>query len=221
MKKAANPYSRTKTPRLYEVWRSMKKRCLLPTNDYYYRYGGRGITICDEWMDFPVFAEWAYANEYDENAPKGQCTLDRIDNDGNYEPSNCRWATRKQQENNVSTNVKVEFEGEVRTIAEWADILALNKTQLSYLYHLKRRGESIPDYLHTVKYNPEELKNIHLRKDWVGERFGKLTVIGDGEPRISPKGHKSLTWICKCDCGNVKTIARTSLRAGKTKAAVA
>ena len=195
----------------------MKKRCLLSTHDYYYRYGGRGITICEEWLDFPTFAKWAYENGYDENAPKGQCTLDRIDNDGNYEPANCRWATRKQQENNISTNVRVEFEGEVKTVAEWRDELGLTETQVAYLYHLNRCGKSLSDYLHIVKYAPEELENIHLKRDWIGQRFGKLTVIGDGEPYISPKGRKCPTWICKCDCGNEKTIIRSSLTSGRTK----
>lgn len=162
MKRTPSLYSRTKTPRLYNVWRSMKKRCLLTTHDYYYRYGGRGIRICDEWMDFPTFARWAYENGYDENAPKGKCTLDRIDNNGNYEPSNCRWVSAKEQQHNKCDNILVEFEGEIKTIAGWRDYFGLNKTQLSYMYHLKRYGRPIHEYLKIVKYNPEKLKDIHI-----------------------------------------------------------
>lgn len=87
--------------RLYKVWNAMKERCYTTTAHNYYLYGGRGITICDEWRnDFQAFYDWAMANGYDENAPFGQCTIDRIDVDGNYEPSNCRWVDAKTQMNN-------------------------------------------------------------------------------------------------------------------------
>ena len=75
--------------RLYAVWRGMKQRCNDPNSDNYYRYGGRGISVCDEWVsDFTAFEKWAMENGYDETAPQGKFTVDRINNDGNYEPSN-------------------------------------------------------------------------------------------------------------------------------------
>lgn len=96
-KKGGATHGKTNT-RLYHVWRGMKQRCLDPNHKNYHRYGGRGITICDEWMDdFPAFEKWAIDNGYDAMAPRGHCTLDRIDNDGNYEPDNCRWATAQVQ----------------------------------------------------------------------------------------------------------------------------
>jgi hypothetical protein len=86
----------------------MKHRCLNPNDDYYYRYGGRGITICDAWRhDFQAFYGWAMANGYDENAPKYQCTIDRIDNDKGYSPDNCRWTDMATQNRNKSNNRKV------------------------------------------------------------------------------------------------------------------
>lgn len=82
--------------RLYCIWRGMKIRCLVPTNKDYPNWGGRGITICNEWLnDFAAFRDWSLDNGYDEHL-----TIDRINNDGNYEPSNCRWITIQEQARN-------------------------------------------------------------------------------------------------------------------------
>lgn len=77
--------------RVYNIWRLMKRRCLNPNDSSYYAYGGRGIKVCNEWMHSDAFIKWAYANGY-----KDDLTIDRIDEDGNYEPSNCRWITRSE-----------------------------------------------------------------------------------------------------------------------------
>lgn len=86
--------------RLYGVWRDMKLRVLNPNHKSYALYGGRGVKICDEWMDFEKFHDWAMASGYNPEAPFGKCTIDRIDVNGNYEPSNCRWVDMKVQSNN-------------------------------------------------------------------------------------------------------------------------
>lgn len=78
--------------RLYTCWASMKARCNYESNPFYQRYGGRGITYCEEWENFEPFMRWALANGYSDSL-----TLDRIDNDGNYSQDNCRWATQQQQ----------------------------------------------------------------------------------------------------------------------------
>lgn len=87
--------------RLYGVWHGMVNRCTNPNTINYNDYGGRGIKVCEEWLNsFQLFSEWATVNGYDEQAPRGQCTLDRIDPDGDYSPQNCRWVDMKTQINN-------------------------------------------------------------------------------------------------------------------------
>lgn len=78
----------------------MRHRCANSNDASYKYYGGRGITVCEEWGDYERFRNWALANGYDPNAPQGECTIDRIDVNGNYEPSNCRWVDMKTQNAN-------------------------------------------------------------------------------------------------------------------------
>lgn len=90
--------------RLYKVWETMNERCSNPAFTGHKYYHDKGVTVCDEWKDFSRFKEWAYANGYDDTTPmySHQCTIDRIDPDGNYEPSNCRWVDAVMQNNNRS-----------------------------------------------------------------------------------------------------------------------
>jgi len=113
--------------RLYNVWCAMKRRCNNSSVPEYKNYGGRGIKVCDEWnADYSAFKGWAYASGYDPKLPRGQCTIDRIDVNGDYEPSNCRWVTQKQQMNNVRHNVHIEHNGETHTPSEWAEMYGMN-----------------------------------------------------------------------------------------------
>ncbi len=128
--------------RIYSVFSKMKDRCNNPNNPSYPRYGGRGITICNEWLDNPeTFFEWAYNNGYDESASYGQCTIDRIDNSKGYFPENCRIVNEKIQSNNRRSNHLIEHNGEVKTLAEWRDFFGM--TQSKAYYHLVQKGRSI------------------------------------------------------------------------------
>lgn len=104
--------------RLYNIWNKINYRCTNKKHIAYHRYGGRGISVCEEWAnDFAKFSEWALANGYDKNL-----TLDRHpDNNGNYEPSNCRWATAKQQMRNRRSNREATAFGETKLLCEWAE----------------------------------------------------------------------------------------------------
>lgn len=123
--------------RLYTIWACMKNRCSCSNNTHFNCYGGRGIKVCDEWKDFENFQIWAVNNGYGENL-----TLDRIDNDGNYEPSNCRWVTRKEQSFNRRTNHIIEFNGEQRPLGQWAEIFGIHprtiKDRLGYGWSVEK-----------------------------------------------------------------------------------
>ena len=116
---------------LFRIWCDMRKRCTNPNQKHYHRYGGRGITVCEEWQSFELFYKWAMANGYQDNL-----TIDRIDNNGNYEPNNCRWSTQKEQQNNRSTNKLITFDGETLNLTQWSE-----KTGISYRKLVDRLGK--------------------------------------------------------------------------------
>lgn len=121
---------RSKHP-LYGVWNQMMGRCYRKNSSFYHRYGGRGIKVCDEWHDFWNFAKWSESV----GGRPDKMEIDRIDNDGDYCPENCRWATRKQQVRNRSTNVYIEYNGKRQTIAEWCEETGMNWQTLSNRYN--------------------------------------------------------------------------------------
>ena len=122
--------------KLYKVWKGMRQRCLNPNKKNYKNYGGRGITMCKEWLDnFEVFEKWAYESGYSDGL-----SIDRIDNDGNYEPSNCRWTTPFVQANNRRTCHLLTFNGETHNIREWARIIGVRET---VIHQRLKRGWSI------------------------------------------------------------------------------
>lgn len=98
----------------------MISRCENEYETSYPRYGAKGISVCDEWHDFLTFYQWAMDAGYSD-----ELTIDRVDSRGNYCPDNCRWATYKQQARNQSSNIMVEYKGETKTLAEWAEIYSL------------------------------------------------------------------------------------------------
>jgi len=116
--------------RTHIIWMNMLDRCRRPNNKNFHQYGGRGISVCQRWDRFENFL--ADMGE----APKG-LTLDRIDNDGNYEPGNCRWATKKEQCNNKRTTVTMTLDGLTMRLEQWATVKGLT---LAAIYHRRCRG---------------------------------------------------------------------------------
>ena len=127
---------------LYQTWARMKRRCYNKNGDKYHRYGGRGIRMCEQWIDNPeVFIKWSLDNGYSEGL-----TIDRKDNDGNYSPDNCRWITKKDQAYNRSTNVVVTSRGITASISEFSDI---SKVARSTVSNRIKAGWSLDDAIWT------------------------------------------------------------------------
>ena len=115
----------TNTP-LFRTWSNAKSRCCDVNSVPFKDYGGRGITVCDEWKnDFQAFYDWAISSGY-----KAGLTLDRIDNNKGYSPDNCRWATMKEQSNNRRNNAHLVFRGERKTVTQWAEDTGISRNTL-------------------------------------------------------------------------------------------
>lgn len=142
--------------RLYRIWLNMRQRCTNRKNPAYANYGGRGISICDEWSNYSVFEDWAYANGYRE-----YLTIDRIDVNGNYCPDNCRWVTRAEQSNNRRPlpprertaeyyhsmynrpKPTYEIDGILHTSAEWAAIAGITQKLFLKRWEAGKRGQDL------------------------------------------------------------------------------
>lgn len=133
-------HNQSKT-RLYKIWAGIKSRCTNPKSTRFENYGGRGITFYKEWENFESFYEWAVNNDYEDNL-----TIERIDNNGNYEPSNCRWVDYYEQSHNKRNNVYFTYKNETHCLREWANILNIKPMTL---YNRYRKGWSVERMLST------------------------------------------------------------------------
>lgn len=129
--------------KLHDCFLRIKRRCYNKNHKNYKYYGGRGITICDEWlMDSNNFVKWALENGWNETL-----TIDRIDNEKGYSPENCRWSTKLQQANNKRNNIFFEYNGKTQTLAQWCRELNLNYKYVHYL--IKNKNKSFKE---AIKY---------------------------------------------------------------------
>ena len=126
--------------RIYLEWQGMKARCYNKSDARYADCGGRGITVCDQWKNsFEAFYEWAMENGYQK-----ELSIDRIDNNGNYCPENCRWATPKEQSRNRRSNVNITIGNSTRTLTEWCEIFHVDYANVSAKYR-RNRNATIDD----------------------------------------------------------------------------
>lgn len=155
--------------RIYKIHKNMVGRCLNKNDMHFEEYGKRGIKVCDEWVNsFENFYKWAIENGYND-----ELTLDRIDVNGNYEPLNCRWSTIIEQNNNKRNNRYIEYNGETKTITQWAREYNIKEGTLRA--RIDRYGIDFEKAL-----TPSSTK---LRKNNNGKRI-KVTNIESGEEKI-------------------------------------
>lgn len=163
----------TKT-KLYYTWYGIISRCYNKNNKEYANYGGRGISMCDEWRySFSTFRDWAYKTGYDEKLSKKECSIDRIDPNGNYEPSNCRWVTAKQQNNNRTNNIYITYDGETHTLSEWSEITGIKYFTLIGRYKKGMKGEKL------FALEDERIKGTKIQKQMILDYIklnGSITV---------------------------------------------
>lgn len=182
--------------RLREIWYNAKRRCTNPNSTCYANYGGRGITFCEEWLNFDTFKKWAVQNGYAENL-----TIERLDVNKGYCPSNCTWVTNKQQQRNRTDNHLITVDGETKPLSEWCEIY--HKCANTVTKRI-RKGMTAKEALLThTKPNIKDLK---------GMRFGRLVVIG-----FAYTNNNSAYWNCVCSCGNKKVVKGSNLTSGACK----
>lgn len=147
--------------RLYRIWSGMRSRCGNETHSSYHNYGARGIMVCEEWEhSYPAFKKWAIENGYDENAKRGDCTLDRIDVNGNYCPENCRFISNAEQCNNTRRNHLVTLNGETKTFTQWLNEIGIER---STVYGRIDRGWPIYEAFFTPVNSREHWKRRSTR----------------------------------------------------------
>lgn len=129
--------------KIYEVWKTMKQRCNNPNSQSYKNYGGRGIKVCDDWNNsFESFFNWSMQNGY-----SPELSIDRIDNNGNYCPENCRWTTRYIQSRNRRTNHYITFNNETKIIVDWAKYFNIAPGRISSRIS---KGQDIQKYFQSL-----------------------------------------------------------------------
>ena len=167
-----------KHKRLHNVWWGMKQRCNSASHTAFKYYGGKGIKVCEEWLDFENFCKWAMENGYNPTAKKGECTLDRIDVNGDYCPQNCRWVGMKTQGNNKTDNHWITMDGETKTLQQWAEEYGKTgkrvSTRISRGWNEEKAVKAPNDYhSHYLTINGRTM----TAKEWANETGVNYSVI--------------------------------------------
>jgi len=169
--------------RLKDTWKNMKARCFNKKKKEYKNYGGRGITVCAEWSsNFMSFYEWAMVNGY-----RSDLTIDRIDVNGNYEPSNCRWATDWEQRRNTRRNHYITIDGITKVVADWSKELGIPDYKVVRIY--EKRNSRI--------YNVRNERPVIQVDIKTGEQVGEYKSIVVAAKAIKLKSASNITQCCK------------------------
>lgn len=182
----------------------MKERCYNKNSKSYERYGGRGIYICDEWLNDPeLFEKWSIENGFEKGL-----AIDRIDNDGPYSPDNCRYVTLKENNQNRRSSKWYTINGETKNLQQWCDFYNIKR---STVVTRLENGWPIEKALSEPVASRER-----DRESLIGMRFFRLAVIGYAGDEFIGKDNNS-RWICKCECGNEIIVSTYKLKSGHTK----
>lgn len=154
----SNYTSKHKHP-LYSTWRNMKTRCYNNKANNYHNYGGRGIKVCDRWLGKDGFWNFIYDME---DKPENNYSLDRIDNDKNYTPENCRWTDKSTQLNNKRINIIITLNNESKTLKEWSNYLGIKYETLRARFIAGLPPEKI--LLKEIRRHSQEMRNIYYVK---------------------------------------------------------
>ena len=190
--------------KVYHRYRHIIDRCYNTNNKSYKRYGGRGIQVCKEWLDdYQSFETWALSHGFYENE-----SIDRIDNDGNYEPDNYRFVSLAENNQNRSTSKFYTIDGQIKNLQQWCNEYSISRgTVNTRLEH----GWSIEDALSSPIKSAER-----DRTSLLGKRFGRLVVLEyAGDDHIGSDNNSA--WVCKCDCGKTAIVSDGKLKSGHTK----
>lgn len=185
-----------KRKRLIHTLCHMKDRCLNERCKSFQDYGGRGITVCDEWLNDPdAFVRWSLSHGYREGL-----AIDRIDNDKGYSPDNCRWVTAAENNQNRRSCRYFTIGGERKNLQQWCDEFGVSRSMVEARL---KRGWGIERALTTPKRERD-------RNRLVGKRFGRLTVVRF----VGVDKHRCSVYECLCDCGNVVNLSDNDLVTG-------
>lgn len=189
---------------LYRRYYHIKERCYNKNSKSYHRYGGRGIAMCKEWLDsYQVFEDWCLSHGFEKSL-----AIDRIDNDGDYSPENCRFVTLKENNQKRNTTTYYTIDGVTKNLQQWCDFYSIKRgTVITRLQH----GWEIKSALTT----PIKAKGRD-RDSLIGKKFGRLTVVSyAGDEHIG--SDNNTRWVCMCDCGKETIVGRGKLKSGHTK----
>jgi hypothetical protein len=189
-----------KRVRLYSIWEGMRYRCEKKYASHYDKYGGRGIKVCNEWHDYITFRDWALSNGY-----RDDLSIDRIDANGNYEPSNCQWTTQKEQMNNTRETRRVEYCGKTVTFFELSKIV--NIPQKILYFRIITKKWNIDRAVNTPYKKPNRYDGINVREMAIAAGVDEFLVyhrLADGmtldEALLPPTDNRKA--VCKIGCEN-------------------
>lgn len=190
--------------KIFSRFRHMISRCYNPKDKSYDNYGGRGIEMCDEWRtNYQAFENWALSHGFREDL-----SIDRIDNDGNYEPNNCRFVTLKENNQNRRSSKFYTINGETKNLQQWCDYYGIKRgTVITRLEHNWSIEKALTQPL---------ISNERDRISLIGKKFGRLRVLSyAGDEYIGSDNNSR--WVCLCDCGNQTIVGSGKLKSGHTK----